>query len=176
MPDWHLRGEGLRRGPGSGIIVSAQGLRKTGLPMTPRNRQIYTVLVVEDDPSVRATYRRLLDRAGYRTLTAEDPRKILENGHAGDGVDLLLLDYRMPGMDGLSLLAELRRRECTAGCILVSAFLNDDVRCQAANLGVARVLEKPVDIRLLRKVLDELLPLTGRVNSEGPEGLDGGPR
>ena len=67
--------------------------------------------------------------------------------------------YSLPGMDGLSLLAELRRKECAARCILISAYLNDDVRSQARNLGVDRVLEKPVDIRALRRTIAELLPL-----------------
>jgi len=129
--------------------------------MTPRNKSLYTVLVVDDDPSVLSTYRRLLDRAGYRTVTEEDPCRVLTNGYAERKFDLLLVDYKMPGMDGLSLLAELRRRECTAPCILVSAYVNEDVRSQATNLGVARVLEKPVDVGTLRQVLDEFLPLTG---------------
>jgi CheY-like chemotaxis protein len=64
-------------------------------------------------------------------------------------------------MDGLTLLAELRRRECRARCILISAYLNDDLRCQARNLGVDRVLEKPVDVRALRRAIDELLPVLG---------------
>ena len=67
----------------------------------------------------------------------------------------------MPGMDGLSLLAELRRRECRARCILVSAFINDEVRHQAENLGVSLVLDKPVDVESLRRALDQLLPLVG---------------
>ena len=47
-------------------------------------------------------------------------------------------------------------------------FLNDTVRHQAKNLGVARVLEKPVDIRLLRQALDELLPLAAaRLSDNG---------
>lgn len=127
--------------------------------MTPRSNHLFTVLVIDDDPSVLATYRRLLQRAGYRTMTESDPLHVLGNGFIDKGPDLLLLDYKMPGMDGLSLLAELRRKECPARCILISAYLNDDVRSQARNLGVDRVLEKPVDIRALRRTIAELLPL-----------------
>ena len=118
------------------------------------------VLVVDDDPSVLATYRRLLTRAGYTPVTEGDPRKVLRDG-AARKVDLLLLDYKMPAMDGLSLLAELRRRACRARCILISAFLNEDVRNQALDLGVDHVLEKPVDVGILRRVINDLLPFGG---------------
>jgi len=118
----------------------------------------FKVLVVDDDPSVLATYGRVLRRAGYNPVTEDDPRKVLA-ARSGQRIDLLLLDYKMPGMDGLSLLAELRRRACQARCILISAFLNDDVRSQARDLGVDRVLEKPVDVCLLRQTIHDLLPL-----------------
>lgn len=115
-------------------------------------------MVVDDDPSVLSTYRRLLVRAGYRTITESDPTRVLDNGHFSDQIDVLLVDYKMPGMDGLTLLAELRRRECKVPCILISAYLNDDVRLQARHLGVSCVLEKPVDIAALRCCLKDCLP------------------
>ena len=128
--------------------------------MSPRSRDLYTVLVVDDDPSVLATYRRLLTRAGYRVVVEDDPHRALEI-HAEHPVDLLLIDYKMPGMDGLSLLAAMRQRECAARCILLSAFINDDVEFQARTLGVARILHKPVDACVLRGTIQELLPVNG---------------
>jgi len=124
--------------------------------MAPAPSNGYRVLVVDDDLAVLASYRRLLRRAGFEAVTASDPLKVLANGH--EGIDLLLLDYCMPGIDGLSLLAELRKRECHAPAILVSACLNEDVAHQARMLGVAKVLEKPVDACALRSYVFDLLP------------------
>ena len=126
--------------------------------MSPRAASPYTVLVVDDDPSVLATYRRLLSRSGYRAMAVDDPRRVLEACYHDEPIDLLLLDYKMPGMDGLTLLAELRRRDCRAKCVLLSAFVNDEVQHRAQHLGVARLLEKPVDATALLGVLQELLP------------------
>jgi len=140
-----------------------------GSGVTPYSHARYTVLVVDDDLSVLATYKRLLARAGYRTMTEDSPCRVLERGDRLPEVDLLLLDYKMPGIDGLTLLAELRRRECRARCILISAYLNDRVRQQARLLGVDRVLEKPVDVGLLRTAIGDLLPVTGA----RPAGLGG---
>ena len=134
--------------------------------MKPAASSQYTVLVVDDDPSVLATYRRLLGRCGYKTVTQDDPLRVLDNGSPAQEADLLLLDYKMPGMDGLSLLAKLRQRACRARCVLISAYLNDDVRQKAKGLGVDRVLEKPVDVALLRTVLADLLPAPGGSSPE----------
>jgi CheY-like chemotaxis protein len=129
--------------------------------MTPIGHLRYSVLVVDDDLSVLDCYKKLLSRAGYRTMTENDPRRVLASGRDMGEVDLLLIDYKMPEMDGLTLLAELRRREFRARCILISAFLNDGVRQQAKHLGVDQILEKPVDVGSLRDALAELLPTGG---------------
>lgn len=129
--------------------------------MSPRSNSTYTILLVDDDPSVLSCTRRCLERSGYRVRIASDPSQVLATEKGLDGVDLMLLDYRMPGMTGLELLDGLRRTGSGVKCILLSAFLNDEVRRQARELGVDRVLDKPVDVGLLREVLAELLPVSG---------------
>jgi len=131
------------------------------IEMTPLARPRYTILVVDDDTSVLDCYRKLLSRSGYKAVTESDPKRVLIGGRELHDVDLLLVDYKMPEMDGLTLLAELRRREFRARCILISAFLNEGVRQQARHLGVDHILEKPVDVGSLRGALAELLPSEG---------------
>lgn len=137
--------------------------------MTPLSRRRYSVYVVDDDASVLDCYRRILDRAGYDARTESDPVRLLETDPALAEADLLVLDYKMPGKNGLELLAELRRREIRARCILISAFLNEGVRQQAALLGVDRILQKPVDVATFRAAISELLPTSvpGRAEAAG---------
>lgn len=127
----------------------------------PATEKCPEVLVVDDDASVRSTYRRLLVRSGYGVRMAGDPVEVLSDDDSTAGVAVILLDYKMPSMDGLTMLAELRRRGCRARCILLSAYLNDDVRGRAGLLGVDAILEKPVDVRRLRDVLADLAPGAG---------------
>ena len=133
--------------------------------MTPLSNGQYKVLVVDDAPSVLSPYRRLVTRCGYDCHVADDPTGVLGDEGLYADADLILLDFKMPGMDGLTLLAELRRREVRSRCILLSAFLNDEVRHQARMLGVERILDKPVDVCTLRKTLSDMLPVAGNART-----------
>ena len=126
--------------------------------MSPPANGTYTILLVDDDPSVLSCTRRCLERSGYRVRIASDPSQVLATEKGLDGVDLMLLDYRMPGMTGLELLDGLRRTGNGVKCILLSAFLNDEVRRQARELGVDRVLDKPPSLGDLREALAHCAP------------------
>ena len=130
-----------------------------------------TILVVDDDPTVLQAYGRLLRRLGHRVLLADNPERVRADPESLRGVDLLILDQRMPKTSGLELLASLRQRPISPGedgalrpppmVILISAFLSEEIRDGAVRLGVAQVIEKPVDPSFLlasvRAALDNCL-------------------
>ncbi len=106
------------------------------------------ILIVDDDPAVLRSYGQLFRRLGCLVVLAEDSQKVLADPDSLRGVDLIILDQRMPKTNGLDLLAGLRRREAGAAppaVILISAFLSEENRERAARLGVVEVIEKPVD-------------------------------
>lgn len=114
------------------------------------------ILIVDDDPAVLESYRRLLRRLGHTILLSDDGDTLRRDPQTVREVDLLILDYRMPGLCGLDLLAILRRH-CAEGCgpavLLVSAFLSEELRKRATLLGVTEIIEKPVDpLRLIASV------------------------
>jgi signal transduction histidine kinase/ActR/RegA family two-component response regulator len=82
-----------------------------------------TVLVVDDEDMILQLTRRMLERNGYRVLTASDGSSALSViGENPGNVDLVLLDMTMPGMTGDQVLWELRRLNCTAPVLVSSGY------------------------------------------------------
>jgi len=108
-----------------------------------------SVLVVDDDPAVRTTIRLVLERAGYRVSVASDGRAGLAALAAG-GIDLMVVDLFMPGMDGLETLREVRRHRADLPVIVISGTSLDapgqsapDFLAMAVKLGAVSSLQKP---------------------------------
>jgi CheY-like chemotaxis protein len=127
---------------------------------------MHRILVVDDDPAVLTCYGRLLRREGYHVETASGGDVALTQLDEADPFDVVILDYRMPGMDGMELLTRLRRLGHAPEVILVSAFANEEVCRSAKKMGVRRILSKPVDISLLRSAIREAVPV-GRTRQAG---------
>jgi DNA-binding response OmpR family regulator len=113
--------------------------------------------VVDDDPAALSCYSRLLRRAGHDVETAPGGETALLRLDSGP-YDVVILDFRMPGMDGGEFLRRLRCKGHAPEVIMVSAFLTDQVRESAARMGVRRILEKPVDVDKLRAAIRETVP------------------
>lgn len=104
----------------------------------------YIVAVVDDDPDVLGSLDSLLRSAGMTPCCFSSADALLE-APARSGFACIVSDLHMPGMTGLELQAELRRRGANAPFILVTAFLTDAAIAQAQGAGAAAALAKPVD-------------------------------
>lgn len=97
------------------------------------------ILLVDDEEAIVYVFKRYLERAGYRVTAAIDPNDALAVGSAG-GVDMLVTDFRMPGMTGADLIARLRELHPGLPALIVTAY--------GAEVGVAaaavQVLNKPL--------------------------------
>lgn len=110
------------------------------------------VCVVEDDVDLRAILADALRQHGYRVVEVADGARLIGQmalfaRKCGlSEVDVIVADQRMPGATGLELLAYLRDSDWAIRVILMSAFLNDEVRKEARRLGASAVLAKPFDL------------------------------
>jgi two-component system, cell cycle sensor histidine kinase and response regulator CckA len=121
-----------------------------------------TVLLAEDEPAVRQLARRVLARAGYTVLEAEDGVAALEAaGRTGPGVDLLLTDLIMPRMGGRELARRLREGQPGLRVLYMSGYADSDRELElTASEGF---LEKPFNPVALAAKVDELLRAVGPV-------------
>jgi DNA-binding response OmpR family regulator len=114
------------------------------------------VLVVDDDPDTCRNLADILTDLGYRVDTAPDGPTALELvGKTPYAV--ALLDFKMPGMDGLELYREIKRLRAGTVAIIVSAYTSTATRDAALGAGAWQVLSKPVDLPNLLGLVDEAL-------------------
>ncbi len=105
------------------------------------------VALVDDDPDVGTSLRGLLRACGYRVSLFAGARQLLARGL--DGIDCIVSDVQMPGMDGVTLLERVRAGPSAPPVILMTAFADDHLRLRALRGGAACFLAKPVDAEQL---------------------------
>lgn len=105
------------------------------------------ILVVEDDATSRVTLSGYFEKEGYRVTEAVDGEQMRAAFSKGD-VDLIMLDIRLPGEDGLTLLRELRQHS-TVGVIMVTGKSDDIDRIVALEMGADDYVTKPFNPREL---------------------------
>lgn len=123
------------------------------------------VLIVEDSPLVRKMYGLALSPREHELTTAEDGRRALELlSDPAHGFDLILLDLRMPDMDGVAFLRELRRTPRLRFLPVVLTTVEPDgspMLAEATTLGVTAVVKKPWKPQHLRQVVQTALSEPG---------------
>src|SRR5512147_1683285 len=108
------------------------------------------ILVVDDERLFREMYRDVLEARGYEVRTAGSGPEALA-ALAVDRADLLLADVRLPGMDGIELVAEALRRDPGMEAVAVTAADDLATAVRAMQAGCADFLVKPVDEDLLAR-------------------------
>jgi two-component system response regulator FixJ len=98
------------------------------------------VYAVDDDPDVLASLRFLLQTEGFAVKTFANGSDLLASSLPGPS-DCLVVDYRMPGMDGLELVRHLRDRQVTSPVVVVT--VHEGVAAKAAAMGIRHVVMKP---------------------------------
>ena len=117
-----------------------------------------SVLIVDDDDTLRATLKKIFDKAGYQTQTARNAHEAVK-AFAEHPWDLVLADLKMPRRNGLSLLDELRGLRPDARVVIMTAYGDHDTEEDALRRGAFAYLDKPVS-------RSELLALCDRAFGE----------
>ena len=111
------------------------------------------ILIADDEANMRLTLADILEDEGYEVATASSGERAVELGHT-DPYDVILMDFRMPGIDGLEATRRIRDKQKSARVIFMSAYATDEVKRQAFEAGATAFLAKPLD-------LDRVLTLIG---------------
>jgi DNA-binding NtrC family response regulator len=115
------------------------------------------VLVIDDETGSRESMAIAIEKAGLAVRTFDDARKALEFLEENEGVRLVVCDLRMPGMDGVAFLKEVRERKLDLGVILVTGYGTIESAVEAMRIGADDYLTKPVDLYELRKRVMNLI-------------------
>ncbi|MGH7409195.1 MAG: response regulator [Candidatus Methylomirabilales bacterium] len=110
------------------------------------------VLVVDDEPAAAELLVEFLSSKGYEVLTATSGEEALRRVKE-DRPHLVLLDVRMPKMDGMEVLRRIREIDTEMGVIMVTAVNEEDVGRKALELGAFDYIVKPLDLKYLERSL-----------------------
>ncbi|MEZ6105599.1 MAG: response regulator [Pirellulaceae bacterium] len=112
----------------------------------------HRVLVVDDEPDFVANLVDILEDAGFDIDSTTKPREAVELA-SEHRYDAAILDWRMPGLDGVRLHGLLRERQQDLATILLTAYADAETHREAEEAGFWSILEKPCDVPRIRSLL-----------------------
>ncbi len=146
------------------VVVPLKNCENPSVGFDTISKKDMHVLVVDDDPIACAHAKLVLDEAGIRADTATGGTKALEMLEVchtkQDPYNLVLLDWKMPGMDGVDVAKEIRSRyDNETTIIILTAYNWDEIMYEAFHIGVDSFLAKPL---FASNVIDEFMRIARR--------------
>ncbi|MCA9772678.1 MAG: sigma-54-dependent Fis family transcriptional regulator, partial [Myxococcales bacterium] len=117
-----------------------------------------SILIVDDEPLIRWALAERLETKGYRVVGAENGRDALERYR--EGVDVVVLDYKLPDSDGVKLLPQIKEMDAEPPVIMMTAHNSVDIAVQAMKAGAYDYLNKPFDLDEMVHVVERALETT----------------
>jgi len=111
-----------------------------------------SILVVDDDPGIRETMADILGEMNFLVYTASDGLEALDLIDKYS-IDLVLMDMRMPGLDGVETSKRIKSIHPKMRIIMITAYASPEVFDMARNAGIQEIMNKPINFQQLANIL-----------------------
>ncbi|MEO2013293.1 MAG: response regulator [Fuerstiella sp.] len=112
------------------------------------------ILIVDDEPNMLITLSDILQEEGYEVVVAASGEEAVKLCSSHD-FEIVVLDVRMPGIDGVETFQQIRRLKDNAHVIMMSAYTVDKFKDVTLDDGAIAFLSKPLDVKQLIRIFDE---------------------
>jgi len=124
------------------------------------------ILIIDDEEHIRRMMRLTLEAAGYQVGEASNGNEGVSLYGNGSSWSAVVLDQRMPGMDGLETLRELKNQNADARVVMATAYASIELAVDALKLGATDFVRKPMTPEVLRNAVAAALVKSGTVAKE----------
>jgi DNA-binding NtrC family response regulator len=130
-------------------------------------KKVKTILVVDDDIENARSYGEVLMDMDYRVITQGDVKAALALLRSEKAFDLIITDYRMPGMNGLDFIKELRQIHPDLPVIMITAYGNIETYLRSISLGAFEYINKPISKNEFERIVQHALGESDRERRKG---------
>ncbi len=123
------------------------------------------ILIVDDEESVRYSFKKLLRAPAYQVLEAKEGNEAIDQVKA-NSPDLVILDIQMPGLSGLEVLQQIKKVAPKIPVLIITAYGSSDRVIAAMKHGAYEYIEKPFDIPRMQTLIDEALEMGRLMRTE----------